>query len=49
MLVKHASASIADAFCATRLAGDGGATYGTFGAGLREDEIIGRAFIDPDG
>ena len=47
ILVRHGSAAIADAFCATRLAGDHGATYGSFGDGVAEDEIIRRAFIDP--
>ena len=34
-LVRHSPPAVADAFCATRLAGDGGRVYGTLPAGRR--------------
>jgi len=43
ILVRHAPAAVADAFCASRLAGDHGRDYGTLPAGLALDEIIERA------
>jgi putative acyl-CoA dehydrogenase len=42
LLVRHAPASVADAFCASRLAGDGGLEYGTLPAGVDFAEIIER-------
>ena len=35
LLVRHAPPAVADAFCASRLAGDGGLEYGTLPAGSR--------------
>ena len=43
LLVRHAPAALADAFCATRLAGDGGRVYGTLPAGVDAAGIIERA------
>jgi putative acyl-CoA dehydrogenase len=43
LLVRHAPVAVADAFCATRLAGDGGAAFGTLPAGLDLAGILARA------
>jgi putative acyl-CoA dehydrogenase len=43
LLVRHAPAAVADAFCATRLAGQGGRVYGTLPAGVDAGAIIERA------
>ena len=43
LLVRHAPAAVADAYCATRLAGDWGHTYGTLPAGVDTAAIIERA------
>jgi putative acyl-CoA dehydrogenase len=42
LLVRHAPPAVADAFCASRLAGDGGLEYGTLPAGSDFDGIIAR-------
>jgi putative acyl-CoA dehydrogenase len=42
LLVRHAPAAVADAFCASRLAGDAGLEYGTLPAGLDFEGIIER-------
>jgi putative acyl-CoA dehydrogenase len=42
LLVRHSPAAVADAFCASRLAGDGGLVYGTLPAGLDLGAIIER-------
>jgi putative acyl-CoA dehydrogenase len=42
LLVRHSPAPVADAFCASRLAGDGGLVYGTLPAGLDLEAIIER-------
>ncbi|MDT9593733.1 acyl-CoA dehydrogenase family protein [Nocardioides zeae] len=42
-LVRHAPAAVADAYCATRLAGDWGHALGTLPAGLDLDAILERA------
>jgi putative acyl-CoA dehydrogenase len=42
LLVRHAPAAVADAFCAARLAGDGGLEYGTLPAGTDFEAIIAR-------
>jgi putative acyl-CoA dehydrogenase len=42
LLVRHAPAAVADAFCASRLAGDGGLEYGTLPAGVDFQAIIAR-------
>ena len=43
LLVRTAPAAVADAFCASRLAGDGGRVYGTLPAGVDAGAIIDRA------
>jgi putative acyl-CoA dehydrogenase len=43
LLVRHAPPAVADAFCATRLAGQGGRVYGTLPAGVDAESIIDRA------
>ena len=43
LLVRHSPAEVADAFCATRLAGDWGHTFGTLPAGVDTAAILGRA------
>ena len=42
LLVRHAPAAVADAFCATRLAGEGGRSYGTLPPGIDTHEIVER-------
>jgi putative acyl-CoA dehydrogenase len=42
LLVRHAPPAVADAFCASRLGGDGGREYGTLPAGLDFQAIIAR-------
>ena len=42
LLVRHAPAAVADAFCAARLDGDAGLNYGTLPAGADLGAIIGR-------
>jgi putative acyl-CoA dehydrogenase len=43
LLVRHAPAAVADAFCAARLGGEGGHAYGTLPAGVAAATIIDRA------
>ncbi len=43
LLVRHAPAAVADAFCASRLGGDGGLEYGTLPAGTDFESIIARS------
>jgi putative acyl-CoA dehydrogenase len=43
LLVRGAPAAVADAFCAARLAGDGGLEYGTLPAGSDFEAIIERS------
>ncbi|MFI6520586.1 acyl-CoA dehydrogenase family protein [Spirillospora sp. NPDC050679] len=43
LLVRHGHPAVADAFCATRLAGDWGGAYGTLPPGLDLSPIIDRA------
>ena len=43
LLVRHAPAAIADAFCAARLQSDRGRAYGTLPAGVRTRAILERA------
>jgi len=45
LLVRSAPAAVADAFCASRLAGDGGLEYGTLPAGVDFDAIIARSQV----
>lgn len=42
LLIRHAPADVADAFCATRLAGEGGA-FGLLPSGTDAKSIIARA------
>jgi putative acyl-CoA dehydrogenase len=44
LLVRHAPTPVADAFCATRLAGDGGRAFGTLPPSTPMREIIERAW-----
>jgi putative acyl-CoA dehydrogenase len=44
LLVRHAPPAVADAFCATRLAGQGGRVYGTLPPGVDAGTIIERAY-----
>ena len=43
LLVQHGHPAVAEAFCASRLGGDGGQEYGTLPPGLDFDVIIDRA------
>ncbi len=43
LLVRHAPAAVADAFCAARLGGEGGRAYGTLPAGVDVRAIVDRA------
>jgi putative acyl-CoA dehydrogenase len=43
LLVRHAPAEVADAFCASRLAGDHGHTFGTLPAGVDTRALVERA------
>jgi len=42
LLVRHAPAAVADAFCATRLGGEGGRAYGTLPPGTASEVIVER-------
>ena len=46
LLVQYSPPSVADAFCASRLAGDWGRAFGTLPQGLAYDEIIKRTGLD---
>jgi len=48
LLVRHAPAAVADAFCATRLDGDWGWVLGTLPVGLDPKAIVDRAAPTPD-
>jgi putative acyl-CoA dehydrogenase len=43
LLLQHAPAAVADAFCASRLGGDWGQTFGTLPVGLDLGAILERA------
>jgi len=43
LLVRHGDPAVADAFCASRLAGDGGLEYGTLPAGADFEAILARS------
>jgi putative acyl-CoA dehydrogenase len=43
LLLRHGDAAVADAFCASRLAGDWGGTFGTLPHGIDVDAIVRRA------
>jgi putative acyl-CoA dehydrogenase len=47
LLVRHAPPAVADAFCASRLAGDGGLAYGTLPAGTDFRAIVERHTPQP--
>jgi putative acyl-CoA dehydrogenase len=47
LLVRHAPAAVADAFCASRLGGDWGHAFGTLPAGPAMAQIIERAVPSP--
>ncbi|MEA2272961.1 MAG: putative acyl-CoA dehydrogenase, partial [Solirubrobacteraceae bacterium] len=42
LVVRHAPPAVADAFCASRLAGDAGLNYGTLPAGVDFEAIVAR-------
>jgi putative acyl-CoA dehydrogenase len=44
LLVRHSPPAVADAFCASRLGGEGGRVYGTLPAGVDAKAIIERAY-----
>jgi putative acyl-CoA dehydrogenase len=44
LLVRHAPAAVADAFCAARLAGDGGFAFGTLPPAIDSRAIVDRAW-----
>jgi putative acyl-CoA dehydrogenase len=43
LLVRHGHPSVADAFCASRLGGDWGVSFGTLPAGADAAAIVARA------
>jgi putative acyl-CoA dehydrogenase len=43
LLIRYSPHAVADAFCATRLDGDGGAAYGSLPAGFDQRAIVERA------
>jgi putative acyl-CoA dehydrogenase len=45
LMIRHSPAVLSDAFCATRLSGDGGAAYGSLPAGLDQRAIVERARV----
>lgn len=45
LLLRHAPAAVADAFCATRLAGDWGRAFGTMPRGVNTQTIVDRARV----
>ena len=47
LLIRHAPEPVADAFCATRLAGDHGGAFGTLPTGLAVQALIERAMPRP--
>jgi putative acyl-CoA dehydrogenase len=46
LLVRHAPAAVADAFCASRLGGDWGVAFGTLPVGVDTATIIERATVE---
>ncbi|KUN41986.1 DNA alkylation response protein [Streptomyces longwoodensis] len=48
LLVRHAPPAVADAFCATRLGGDWGHSFGTLPDGADVDAVLGRALPAAD-
>jgi putative acyl-CoA dehydrogenase len=47
LLLRHAPAAVADAFCASRLDGDWGAVLGTLPAGVPVRQLVDRAAVIP--
>ncbi|WP_030338652.1 acyl-CoA dehydrogenase family protein [Streptomyces sp. NRRL S-1022] len=47
LLVRHAPPEVADAFCASRLGGDHGASFGTLPTGLDLESVVDRARPTP--
>jgi putative acyl-CoA dehydrogenase len=47
LLLRHAPAAVADAFCASRLDGDWGAVLGTLPAGVPVRQLVDRAAVVP--
>ncbi len=47
LLLRHAPAAVADAFCASRLGGDWAAVLGTLPSGVATREIVERSSITP--
>jgi putative acyl-CoA dehydrogenase len=47
LLIQHSPPAVADAFCASRLAGDWGRAFGTLPSRLAYDDIIKRARVEP--
>ncbi|MFI7589908.1 acyl-CoA dehydrogenase family protein [Spongisporangium articulatum] len=45
LLLRHAPAAVADAFCASRLGGDRGSVFGTLPSGLDLDAILDRTQV----
>jgi putative acyl-CoA dehydrogenase len=45
LLVRHGDPAVADAFCASRLGGDGGLEYGTLPAGCDFEAIVARGRV----
>ena len=45
LLVRHAPAAVADAFCASRLAGDWGHAFGTLPRGVDTSAVVERALV----
>ncbi|WUO36422.1 acyl-CoA dehydrogenase family protein [Streptomyces sp. NBC_00285] len=48
LLVRHAPSAVADAFCATRLGGDWGHSFGTLPDAVDVDAVLGRALPSAD-
>ncbi|MGE3651590.1 MAG: hypothetical protein AB7G10_24885 [Reyranellaceae bacterium] len=49
LVIRHSPQAVADAFCSTRLDGDGAAAYGSLPAGLDQRAIVERARISDAG
>jgi putative acyl-CoA dehydrogenase len=47
LLVRFARPEVADAYCATRLAGDWGSSYGTLPSGVDTEAIVRAALVTP--
>ncbi len=43
LLVRHAPPAVADAFCASRLGGEGGRAFGTLPPGVDAEAVLERA------